>query len=206
MIDTLLLSRCGVRPDLAATVAPALIDACSRYAIIGRLAVAGFIAECMHESMVFSKMEENLNYSATRLMAVWPRRFPTLAIAQQYAGDPQKLANKVYANRNGNGDEASNDGWNFRGSGYLQSTGRGIFMIAKNATGIDYIATPELARKFPEHAALMAGAYWYTNGLTNLMNAAGIDAVSKRINPGEDAVGIAKRHAIFARVFPLTTD
>jgi putative chitinase len=86
--------------------------------------VAAFLAQCGHESGGWTVFEENLNYSAKGLMGIFKKYFPTEDIANQYARQPQKIANRVYANRMGNGDEASNDGWTYRGRGPIQLTGR----------------------------------------------------------------------------------
>ena len=103
----------------------ALNTAMVRFDISSPERAAGFLAQVAHESAEFQRLVERLSYSATRLMAVWPRRFPTLELARRYERQPERLASYVYANRIGNGDAASGDGWRFRGRGILQITGRG---------------------------------------------------------------------------------
>ncbi len=106
----------------AANWAVPLSVAMERFAIDTPQRMAAFLAQVAHESAETACLEENLNYSARRLMAVWPKRFPTLAEAQPYARNPQNLANRVYSGRGGNGDAASGDGWRYRGRGLFQLT------------------------------------------------------------------------------------
>ena len=94
-----------------------------RFDIMNPLRKAAFIAQCGHECGNFRMLEENLMYKAETLMKLWPKRFPTLEFANQYAKNPKKIANMVYANRMGNRDEASGDGYRFRGRGCIQLTG-----------------------------------------------------------------------------------
>lgn len=108
----------------AAQFVQPLNDAMGKYGITQPLDVAAFLANVFHETGYLAKFEEGLNYSSKRLTEVWPSRFPTLAAAQPYANNPQKLANNVYANRMGNGPESSGDGWAHRGSGGIQLTGK----------------------------------------------------------------------------------
>lgn len=196
------LSACGVRPDVAVYVLPGLVDVIAKYGIgASREALAGFIGESMHESMLFTKMAEDMTYSSERLMVVWPHRFPTHDIADQYAHNPQKLANLVYAGRNGNGDVASGDGFAFRGTGWLQTTGKSNFIVARTATGVDYVSNPDMGRKDPWHAAALAGCFWFSNGFNTLITAAGIDAVTHKINPYDSHEASENRRTLYARAF-----
>nr|WP_246715312.1 glycoside hydrolase family 19 protein [Aestuariivirga litoralis] len=103
-----------------------------------------FLAQLFHESVGLTRFLENLNYSSpARLIAVWPKRFPNLASAKPYAGNPQALANKVYASRMGNGDEASGDGWRYRGRGGLQATGRAMYQNISAILSHDFVANPD---------------------------------------------------------------
>ena len=108
-----------------------------------------------HESLEFTAVEENLNYSAKRIAQVWPRHF-TAAQAKPYGRNPEKLANEVYGGRMGN--TRKGDGWRFKGAGYIHLTGRANFQAASDALGYDYVGRPKLARK-PEHAWRIA--HWY---------------------------------------------
>ena len=151
---------------------------------------AAFIGQCGHESGNFRVLEENLNYSAERLMKIWPRRFPTLADAQPYHRNPRKIANKVYANRMGNRDEASDDGWRFRGSGWLQLTGHDNFYHAGKKIGEDFVMNPDLVRT-PKFAALTAGWFWSTHNCNQFADASDWTGLTKRINGG--TIGLADR-------------
>lgn len=109
--------------DMEKWVAP-LKKSCAEYEIDSIRRISSFIAQMAHESGLIAEREENLYYSAKRLTEVWPHRFPTLESAEKYANNPMALANHVYANRMGNGNEQSCDGWRFRGMGPLCLTGR----------------------------------------------------------------------------------
>ena len=110
--------------DLTKYVA-ALDEAMTRYVVNTPERIAALIAQIAHESDDFRHTEENLNYSWQALRQTWPSRFPTDEIAQGYHRQPERIANLAYGGRNGNGDEASGDGWRFRGRGLIQITGRG---------------------------------------------------------------------------------
>lgn len=152
---------------------------------------APFLAQIAVESSSLNRVEENLRYSAARIAQVWPSRFPKgEKEAQLYAWNPTKLANRVYANRNGNGDEASGDGYRFRGRGLLQITGRSNYARIGKALGLDLIqfADALLERKY---AALSAGAFWFES-VGRAKNPAGdmknIEAVTKVITGGKTAL------------------
>lgn len=151
---------------------------------------AAFIGQCGHESGNFRVLEENLNYSAERLMKIWPKRFPTLESAQPYHRNPRKIANKVYSNRMGNRDEASDDGWRFRGSGWLQLTGHDNFFHAGKKLGEDFVMNPDLVRT-PKFAALTAGWFWSTHNCNRLADIGAWEALTKKINGG--TIGLADR-------------
>jgi putative chitinase len=128
---------------------------------------AAFIGQCGHECGNFKILEENLNYRAATLMKLWAKRFPTLEIANQYAGNPKKIANMVYSGRMGNRDEASGDGYRFRGRGCIQLTGHANYFHAGQALGVDFVADPDLVGT-PKYAALTAGWFWSTHNCNNL--------------------------------------
>ncbi len=144
---------------------------------------AAFIGQCGHECGNFTKLEEGLSYAADRLMKIWPRRFPTMEVAQKYARNPKALANYVYANRMGNRDEASGDGWRFRGSGWLQLTGHDNFYHASKACGVDFVMNPDLVRT-PKYAAMTAGWFWATHNCNELAERGDNLALTKKINGG----------------------
>jgi len=151
---------------------------------------AAFIGQCGHECGNFRILEENLNYRAETLMKLWKARFPTLAIANQYAKQPQKIANKVYANRMGNRDEASGDGYRFRGRGCIQTTGHANYFHAGQSLGVDFVMEPDLVAN-PKYAALTAGFFWSTHGLNALADIQDHKSITKRINGG--FIGLAER-------------
>ena len=151
---------------------------------------AAFIGQCGHECGNFRILEENLNYKAATLMKLWSKRFPTLEIANQYAGNPKKIANMVYASRMGNRDEASGDGYRFRGRGCIQTTGHANYFHAGQALGVDFVMEPDLVAS-PKYAALTAGFFWSTHGLNELADKQDHKSITKRINGG--FIGLAER-------------
>jgi len=154
-----------------------------RFGILTPRQQAAFIGQCGHECGNFRILEENLNYRAETLMKVWPKRFPTLEIANQYARNPKKIANKVYADRMGNRDEASGDGYRFRGRGCIQLTGSANYYHAGQALGVDFIMEPDLVAT-PQYAALTAGFFWHTQKLNALAESGNNLAITKKINGG----------------------
>jgi len=153
---------------------------------------ARFIAQASHESNHFRALEENLNYKAETLMKLWPKRFPTLEEANKYARQPQLIANHIYSNRMGNRDEASGDGWRFRGGGLFQLTGHDNYWHCGQALGIDLVMQPELVRQ-PRVAALSAGWFWSTHGCNSLAEAGDDLGLTKKINGG--TIGLEDRKA-----------
>ncbi|MBU3078496.1 glycoside hydrolase family 19 protein [Sphingomonas quercus] len=156
-----------------------------------------FLAQIAHESAGLTCTEERLSYSAERLMAVWPGRFPTLAAARACAGQPEKLAALVYAGRMGNGPVESGDGWRYRGRGYLQITGRANYQALCAPTGIDLIADPDRAAA-PDGALAVACAFWQGHGLNALSDKGDFAAVTRRINGG--VIGLEDRRNWLAKV------
>lgn len=144
---------------------------------------AAFIGQCGHECGNFKVLEENLNYRAATLMKLWPKRFPTQEIANEYEKKPQKIANKVYSSRMGNRDEASGDGYRFRGRGCIQLTGSDGYFHAGKALGVDFWANPDLVST-PKYAALTAGWFWSTHNCNDLAESANWTALTKKINGG----------------------
>lgn len=161
----------------------ALNETFQRFGILTPRQQAAFIGQCGHECGNFKILEENLNYRAATLMKLWPKRFPTVDIAAEYAGKPQKIANKVYASRMGNRDEASGDGWRFRGRGCVQLTGSDAYFHAGKALGVDFWANPDLVAT-PQYAALTAGWFWSTRKCNELAEAADWLGLTKKINGG----------------------
>jgi putative chitinase len=125
-------------------------------------------------------------------MKLWSKRFPTLEIANQYARNPKKIANKVYASRMGNRDEASGDGYRFRGRGCIQLTGHANYFHAGQALGADFVMEPDLVAT-PKFAALTAGWFWSTHDCNRLAEAADWTGLTKKINGG--TIGLQDRIA-----------
>lgn len=154
--------------------------------------VAGFIAQCQHESADFTVLQENLNYSAKGLRGIFGKYFPTDELAKQYERKPEMIANRVYANRMSNGDEASGDGWKFRGRGILQITGRANYtQCSRDLFGDDcLVEDPDLLRQ-AAYATLSACWFWYKNKLNEICDRGDIVLLSKRINGG--TIGLEDR-------------
>jgi putative chitinase len=130
----------GHIPDAVLVQIP---DTAAKFNITNTLRLAHFLAQCGHESGGFRATQENLNYSAKGLKGIFPKYFPGNT-ADAYARNPQKIANKVYSSRMSNGNEASGDGWKFRGRGYIQLTGRGNYTLFDKQVSEDILANPDL--------------------------------------------------------------
>lgn len=138
------------------------------------------LATLLEESQHFARMEENLNYSADRLHAVWPHRFPTIASANPYAHQPALLANKVYGGRMGN--TAPNDGYEFRGGGFIQMTGREMYTAYAVHAGLDLPTATNLVRTTVEYA--MKSAIWIYFDVKKLGDAVDLQTITLAINGG----------------------
>lgn len=143
---------------------------------------AAFLAQLAHESGELLWLSENLNYSPQGLMSTWPRRF-NAAQANLYARKPQAIANYVYANRMGNGDEASGDGWRYRGRGLFQVTGRKNYRACGADLNMPLEDNPDLLEE-PDAAAFSAAWYWHKENLNTLADCGAFEAITKRINGG----------------------
>ena len=157
--------------------------------------IAAFVAQCAHESGGFMVLKENLNYKAPTLRKIFPKYFPTDELAAQYASKPNKqeaIANKVYANRMGNGDEASGDGFRYCGRGLIQLTGKQNYSWFAASLGISVEEASEYLQTF-EGAAQSACWFWETNNLNALADAGDILTMTKRINGG--TIGLEDRKA-----------
>ena len=157
---------------------------------MGRRARAHFVAQVLHESGGLGRLVENLNYSAERLAAVWPRRFPTADRARPYARDPERLANYVYADRMGNTEPG--DGWAFRGRGLIQITGRDNYELIAELTGMDVVTTPDLLTE--PNAALLSALAWWGESVPDAESLS-VEQVTRRVNGGLN--GLADRQRLF---------
>lgn len=184
--------------------APALHDAMSRFGVnASKDRVAMFLAQIAVESQEMNRLDENLSYSADRLMVVWPKRFPTLEVAQKYARNPHALADFVYSSRMGNGDAASGDGYRFRGRGLKMLTGKDNYVAAGQGIGVDLVSNPD-ALMTKAGATLSACWFWTSRGLSELADDLPDDdqesdfvTVTRRINGG--TIGLEKRQMYWAR-------
>lgn len=167
------------------------------------LRLSAFCSQICVETNELKCLVENLNYSALLLMKTWPSRFPTTEIANKYAYQPEKLANFVYSNRLGNGDEASGEGWKYRGRGVLQSTGKNNYLEASQATGIDFVANPDLMTD-PSYMFKVGKTYWVKRNINVLADKGNIDAISKVVNGG--SVGLEERRAYYKRFVSILSN
>ncbi len=168
----------------------ALNETFARFDISTPIRQASFIGQCGHECGNFKVLEENLNYRAETLMKLWKSRFPTIEVANEYARNPKKIANKVYASRMGNRDEASGDGYRFRGRGCIQLTGHANYFHAGNACGEDFVMNPDLVAT-PRYAAMTAGWFWNTHKLNQYADGSDFLMMTKKINGG--TIGLQDR-------------
>lgn len=176
------------------------------YAIRKPRQQAAFIAQTGHESMAFQRTEENLRYSTPeRIRAVWPFRFRSVADARPFVRNPEKLANYVYANRGGNGDEHSGDGWRYRGRGLLQITLKNGYKAAQIGMQLPLLATPDML-KLDEYAAASAAWWWAEHGLNDFADIDEIDKISGVINRGDPdkvAVGEDERREAYVHALMI---
>ena len=155
--------------------------------------VAAFLAQCGHESLDFTVLQENLNYGAKGLLGLFKKYFPNEALAKQYERKPEKIANKIYANRMGNGPEESGDGWAHRGRGAIQLTGKLNYQAFANSIGL----TLEDAITY---CATMDGAiesacwFWQKNKLNAIADKKDVLAMTKKINGGTIGLEDRKKH------------
>lgn len=171
----------------------ALALCCPDYDINTPRRVAAFVAQCAHESGGFKFLKENLNYKAESLMRVWPRYFPNIDVARQYANKQEMIANRAYANRMGNGSEETGDGWKFCGRGLIQLTGRSNYQSFADSIDTDIEEIPEYLGTF-EGAVQSACWFWETNKLNQFADTGDILTMTKRINGGTLGLEDRKKH------------
>ena len=159
-----------------------LNEAMERFAINSETRILFFLAQCAHESARFVRLEENLNYSAAGLLRVWPSRFSE-SDAQEYAMNPRAIANRAYAKRGGNGDEASGDGWRYRGRGPLQVTLLNNYRNCQDDTGLPLVDQPELLAE-PTGGALGSAWFWARAGCNEAADEGDFAGVSGIVNRG----------------------
>lgn len=162
---------------------PSITTVLPKFGIDTLLRKAHFLAQLAHESGALQYSQENLNYSAQGLRSVFGKYFPTIEIANVYAKKPEKIANRVYADRMGNGNEASGDGWKFRGRGLIQLTGKENYQKFSQENGIDCVKNPDLLLQ-PEWALTSACWFWKKKNLNEFADKDDLIMITKRINGG----------------------
>jgi len=150
------------------------------------LRVAHFMAQIEHESGL-KPISENLNYSADRLLVIFPKYFISKEDANRYARQPERIANRVYANRMGNGSEISGDGWKYRGRGFIQITGKDNYTMLSKDTRIDFLSKPDLLLQ-EANSMISALWFWNKNKLNDLADKNDIVGITKRINGGQNGI------------------
>ena len=190
----------GHIPDSVIAMIP---DTAAKFQINTPLRLAHFLAQCGHESGGFRLTKENLNYSAKGLNGIFKKYFPTLESALPYEREPEKIANKVYGGRMGNGPESSGDGAKFCGRGFIQLTGRDNYTAFGKSIGEDIASNPDVVSG--KYALLSAAWFWSNNGLNKLADGGATDAVvtsiTKRVNGG--TIGLADRIKHFKEYYHL---
>ena len=180
-------------------------DTAARFGLNTPLRLAHFLAQCGHESGGFKVVNENLNYSSKGLMGIFKKYFPTSQLAESYQRQPQKIANKVYASRMGNGPETSGEGFKFRGRGFIQLTGKENYTAFGKSINEDIPNNPDLvATKYP----LLSAAWFFTkNGLHKIADQGATDqvvtSITKRVNGG--TIGLEDRIKHFKEYYHLLT-
>jgi putative chitinase len=185
----------GAKPDVLKTLADAFSARLPAGGINTNIRLRHFLAQCAHESQNFTRFEENLNYSAEGLLATFPSHFDAAA-AHDYARQKERIANRAYADRNGNGNEASGDGWRYRGRGLFQLTGRGNYRAIGGRIGAGLEAAPDRAAE-PDIAVQVAIAFWNDKGISARADADDVEGVTQKINGGQ--TGIVDRTQLLAK-------
>lgn len=178
----------------------AICEICPEYEINTPKRLAAFLAQCAHESANFRILRENLNYRAESLMRTWPKHFPTLEIARRYEKKPEMIANRAYANRMGNRDEASGDGWRYLGRGLIQLTGKENYQWFAASLQMDVEDLPEYLGTF-EGAVQSACFFWESNDLNKEADAGDIRSMTKKINGGY--IGLEEREANYRKALSI---
>lgn len=185
----------GYLPQWVVDQVPTLIE---KYKINTPVRMAHFLSQCAHESSGFKALSENLNYSASGLMSVFRKYFDAES-AKQYARQPERIANKVYANRMGNGDEESGDGWRYRGRGVIQLTGKNNYKAFAGHIKSDVVANPDTVSK--KYALDSAAWWWSSNRMNAVADRGDVVAVTKRVNGGTN--GLSDRQRKYKEIITL---
>ena len=201
MIDKEDLVAAGLcSPEVAMRWTPALNETMERFDISNKYRIAAFLSQVAHESGGFKFVVENLNYSADALLRVFPKYFPTPEIANAYARQPERIANRAYANRMGNGDEASGDGWAYRGRGLIQLTGKNNYASFSLQMDNNCLVEPDIVAE-PKLAALSAGWYWNSRNINPVADTDDVKEVTRLVNGGYN--GLADREAKYEKLMQI---
>lgn len=187
----------------------AMVEVMPRFGILGVPRESAFLGQMHHECSGFTRFEENLNYKdPQRIAMIFRRAFDLdrdkvidpeeIEFAKQYVRNPQKLANRAYANKFGNRDEASGDGWKFRGRGPIQTTFHDNYQATSFWTGIDLVKSPD-ELLVPRHGCAAACGYWKSHGCNELADVGDHDQITREINPGMAGLEERKRLVISMR-------
>lgn len=199
------LIACKLDPNTARAFERGMQYACAHFDINTVARLAAFIGQCAVESGNFTRLEESLYYtSVERLRRVFSGRVTSDAMALNLLRKPKELANTVYADRLGNGDAASGDGWRYRGRGLIQLTGKNNYASAAAATKRPYEESPDLVAQAGD-AAVTAGWYWQTTGCNQLADMWDIDAITRRVN-GPAMAGKTQRRERCQDMLDIITD
>jgi len=193
----------ALKGHVPAAVIAQIPDTAAKFGITTPLRLAHFLAQCGHESGGFTAVTENLNYGAAGLHGTFKKYFPTLESAKPYDRNKEKIANKVYSNRMGNGNEASGEGYKFRGRGYIQLTGKDNYTAFDKTVEDDIVANPDLvATKYP---LASAGFFFKSNSIWAVCDkgadTATVTAVTKKVNGG--TIGLEDRIKHFKEYYAL---
>jgi putative chitinase len=190
-----------LRKHLPEYVFDQILDIILLYKINTQLRLAHFLAQCYHESSGFVHVDEDLDYRAYGLLNNFHKYF-TVEQAQEYAHDEVRIASRVYANRMGNGDEASQDGWKYRGRGYIQLTGKNNYAALNDQLPEDILKNPDLvATKYP---MLSAAWFWDKNKINEICDNGTIEDVTRKVNGGLN--GLENRTYLFNHYYNILTD
>jgi putative chitinase len=190
----------GHVPDAVIAQIPEVME---KFQINTPLRLCHFLAQCGHESGNFKAVNENLNYGAKGLLALFKKYFPTEAKAKEYERKPEKIANLIYGGRMGNGPETSGEGYKFRGRGYIQLTGKDNYSAFDKVVAENILETPDLvATKYP---LLSAAWFWNSRKLNELADKGATDAevtsITKKVNGG--TIGLEDRIKHFKEFYTL---
>ena len=191
------LAACINNPKIDQWYGP-LVDILPQYAISTRRRVAGWLSQCGHESGDFKILQENLNYGVKGLLGVFPKYFPTQALAESYQRKPEMIANKVYGGRMGNGAESTGDGWKYRGRGLIQITGKENYTNCSMALYGDgsLLGNPDLLMDI-DGAIRSACWYWNSRNINVDADNGNVLAMTKKVNGG--TIGLDDRQARYDR-------